>query len=70
MPALWRSEFRNVLALYLRQGDLAPADALEYMREAESLVEGREYHVPSAAVLRLSKESGCTAYECEFVYVA
>jgi len=69
-PLLWRSEFRNVLASYVRQGQLALADALEYSREAEALLHGREYQVPSAPVLVLSNESGCTAYDCEFVYVA
>ena len=69
-PALWRSEFRNVLALYLRQGHLTPADALQYMQEAEILLEDREYDVPSAAVLQLAQQSGCTAYDCEFVHVA
>lgn len=69
-PLLWRSEFRNVLALYVRQGHLALADALEYSREAEALLHGREYQVPSAPILVLSKESGCTAYDCEFVHLA
>lgn len=69
-PVLWRSEFRNVLALYLRQRHLTLADALEYMQEAEVLLEDREYEVPSATVLQLAQESGCTAYDCEFVHVA
>lgn len=69
-PLLWRSEFRNVLALYLRQGHLTLADALQYMQEAEGLLSGREYEVPSAPVLELSQRSGCTAYDCEFVHLA
>ena len=69
-PLLWRSEFRNVLALYLRQGYLSLANALQYMEESEALLQGREYEVPSAPVLELSQESGCTAYDCEFVHLA
>lgn len=69
-PLLWRSEFRNVLSLYVRQGHLTLADALEYSREAEVLLQGREYQVPSAPILVLSKESGCTAHDCEFVHLA
>jgi predicted nucleic acid-binding protein len=69
-PLLWRSEFRNVLALYLRQGHLTLADALQYMEEAEGLLRGGEYEVPSAPVLELSQKSGCTAYDCEFVHLA
>lgn len=45
-------------------------DALEYSRVAEVLLEGREYQVASAPVLVLSRESGCTAYDCEFVHIA
>lgn len=69
-PLLWRSEVRNVLAHYLRQRHLSLADALEYMKEAEDLLRGREYEIPSAPVLALSQQSGCTAYDCEFVHLA
>jgi predicted nucleic acid-binding protein len=69
-PRLWRSEFRNVLALFLRQGRLTLADALQYVQEAENLLNGREYDVPSAPVLELAQRSGCTAYDCEFVHLA
>jgi predicted nucleic acid-binding protein len=69
-PLLWRSEVRNVFALYLRQGHLTLADALQYLQEAEDLLRGREYEVPSAPVLELSQESGCSAYDCEFVHLA
>jgi predicted nucleic acid-binding protein len=69
-PLLWRSEFRNVLALYLRQKHLSLADALQFMLEAEGLLQGNEYQVESAPVLRLAEQSGCSAYDCEFVYLA
>lgn len=69
-PLLWRSEFRSVLALYLRQQHLRLADALEYMREAETLLHAREYQVESTGVLQLAERSGCSAYDCEFVHLA
>jgi predicted nucleic acid-binding protein len=69
-PLLWRSEFRNVLALYLRQKHLSLADALQYAEEAESLLRGNEYQVESGPVLRLAEQSGCSAYDCEFVHLA
>jgi predicted nucleic acid-binding protein len=69
-PLLWRSEFRNVLAAYLRRGTLTLSDALEMMREAETLFRGAEYSVDSGQVLKLVSESGCSAYDCEFVALA
>ena len=69
-PLLWRSEFRNVLAVYLRQRHLPLAKALELQDAAESLVAGREYAVESRDVLTLARESGRSAYDCEFVAVA
>jgi predicted nucleic acid-binding protein len=69
-PILWRSEFRNVLAAYLRRGRLTLKDALEVMQEAEALFLGAEYSVESAQVLKLVSESGCSAYDCEFVALA
>lgn len=45
-------------------------DALEAMARAEVLVHGREFVVDSGPVLRLAAESGCSAYDCEFVELA
>jgi predicted nucleic acid-binding protein len=69
-PILWRSEFRNVLAAYLRRGTLRLLDALEIMRDAEAVFRDAEYSVESGDVLKLVAESGCSAYDCEFVALA
>jgi len=69
-PIVWRSEFRSVLAAYLREGTLNLLDALEVMQEAETLLRGAEYSVVSGQVLKLVSESGCSAYDCEFVALA
>lgn len=69
-PMLWRSELRNVLAFYLRQGLLEFDKAYAIQSEAESLLAGREYDVGSLDVLKLAASSGCTAYDCEFVGLA
>lgn len=69
-PSLWRSEVRNILATYVRQLLLAPADALHILAEAEGLMAGQGYDVRSRAVLELSIASGCSAYDCEFVLLA
>lgn len=69
-PTLWRSELRNVLALYLRKKMLTFDQAYNIQTEAESLLAGREYEVDSLEILRLAESSGCSAYDCEFVALA
>ena len=69
-PMLWRSEFRNVLALYLRKGELSLRQATTLQDTAEELLLGREQLVASHDVLALAKASGRSAYDCEFVTVA
>ncbi len=69
-PLLWRSEFRNVLVLYLRKRLLGLTQAQQIMVRASDLMSGREYEVPSDDVLRLASGSKCSAYDCEFVALA
>lgn len=69
-PVLWRSEFRSVLTFYLRQGQITLSQALRFMQEAERLMRGGEYEVPSQQVLSLVASSTCSAYDCEFVALA
>ncbi len=69
-PLLWRSEMRNVLALYIRKGQLSLADAQQIMREATALMRDQEYEVTSNQVLELVNISTCSAYDCEFVALA
>lgn len=69
-PLLWRSEFRNVLALCLRKGLLTLADAVRIQDEAEALLAEQEYSTVSRDVLGLVAASSCSAYDCEFVALA
>lgn len=69
-PLLWRSEWRNVLAGYLRRGELDRAGTLLRIELASRLVAGREYMADDHSVMRLVEESGCSAYDCEYVAVA
>ena len=70
VPTLWRSEFRNVLALYLRKNLLTFEHALAIQDEAESLLQDNEFVVTSFDVLQLVQNSECSAYDCEFVSLA
>lgn len=69
-PLLWRSEFRNLLAGYLRRKTLSFEEAREIQVEAESLMAGSEYEVDSQDVLELVRDSDCSAYDCEFAALA
>jgi predicted nucleic acid-binding protein len=69
-PLLWRSELRNVLALYMRRRQLGLDGACRVMAEAAELMAGEEYDIDSAKVLELAEASGCSAYDCEFVALA
>lgn len=70
VPMLWRSEFRNLLAGYLRRKQLTFETMREIQREAEALLIGNEHEVDSLRVLELVRDSDCSAYDCEFVAVA
>ena len=69
-PMLWRSEFRNILAGYMRRGRLNFQQAASVQREAESLLAGSEFDVDSLSVLELVRDSDCSAYDCEFIALA
>lgn len=69
-PIIWRSELRNVLALYMRKNLIKLEHAQHIMNSALELLRGREYKVSSFEVLKLASESGCSAYDCEFIAVA
>jgi len=69
-PLLWRSEFRNLLAGYLRRGQLTFTQACALQEEAEALLDGAEHEPESRRVLELVQRSDCSAYDCEFVALA
>ena len=70
VPILWRSEFRNILAGYLRRGSLTFEQAYAMQREVEALLSDTEHEPDSKRVLELVRDSNCSAYDCEFVAVA
>lgn len=69
-PLLWRSEFRNILAGYLRRKMLTFDQAIAIQGEAEGLLEGSEFEADSRLVLELVRDSDCSVYDCEFVALA
>ncbi len=69
-PLLWRSEFRNVLAFHIKRKIISLNDSIQIFELAETLFNENEYEINSAQVLNLAHESGCSAYDCEFVSLA
>lgn len=69
-PLLWRSELRNVVANLMRLQRLELAQACRVLEQAEQVLALREIEPPDFEVLQLAEDSGCTAYDCEFVAVA
>jgi predicted nucleic acid-binding protein len=69
-PLLWLSEYRNTLAKYMQHRGMTMESALLSLRSAEEVIGGREYSVSSEKVLELVKNSGCSAYDCEYVALA
>ncbi len=69
-PILWRSEFRNVLAQYLRKNLLNIDEILLIIQQAEKLLTDHEYEISSAHIMQLVQSSQCSAYDCEFIALA
>ena len=70
VPKLWRSEFRNVLALYLRKEIINFEELIFALDSAERKLNLREYEVHSLKVMEFVRDSKCSAYDCEFVVLA
>jgi predicted nucleic acid-binding protein len=70
MPVLWRSEFRSALVGLLRAGAFGLDEATALVRDTEELMAASEYDVVGHHVLALAADSGCSAYDCEFVALA
>lgn len=69
VPPLWQSEFRNVLAGYMRRG-MELSQAQEVMTDALLTLENRQVAPSSEKVFELVSKSDCTAYDCEFIALA
>jgi len=76
-PSVWRSELRNVLLQYVRAVESGPlardldlADAFAVLQDAEVLLSDQTFQIDSEHVLRIAVESGCSAYDCEYVALA
>ena len=69
-PLLWRSEFRNLLSLYIRQEIFDLDHAINLLKNAEEIMQEREHTISSVSVVKLAASAKCSAYDCEFVALA
>jgi len=69
-PVLWRSELRNTLIKCFRGGLIGRDEAFRIMADAEITMLFNEYDLASGDVLELAAETGCSAYDAEFVVLA
>ncbi len=69
-PLLWRSEWRSILAGYLRRGDVDRSTAVQLSDAAGRILHGREYPVEHEAVLDIVLASDLSAYDAEYVATA
>ena len=69
-PSFWRIEFRNVLANFIKAKRLRLKGAVEVHGRAIAMMQGAEFDILGERVLELVDDSGCSAYDCEFVALA
>ncbi|MGB5633752.1 MAG: type II toxin-antitoxin system VapC family toxin [Waterburya sp.] len=69
-PYLWRSEFRNILALYQRKKILSLTQSQKIAGLAEELFLDKEFELDTNAILNLATNCTLSAYDCEYVLLA
>lgn len=69
-PMLWKSEFLNLLSLYMRKGVIDRNDGFNALGFAERIIGSREHPVDSREVLDTMATCSCSSYDCEFVVLA
>ena len=69
-PVVWRAEFRNVLASYLRKKWMTEAEANAAYVNAQKDLGPQEFTVPTERILQLVVASDCPAPACEYVALA
>jgi predicted nucleic acid-binding protein len=69
-PALWKSEMKSALTVYLRKGSLSLPDAIQALSRAAAFVGAPDQDPSPIRVFEMALASGCSAYDCEFAALA
>jgi predicted nucleic acid-binding protein len=69
-PPLIRHELLNVLARYVRRGDVTLDEAGRACRRAEDLIEVSTARPDATDILRAAGKTNCSTYDLEYVWLA
>lgn len=70
LPALWRHEYLNVLATFMREGGATIADGRVLWRRGIELFGSREQSPDMEAALLLATENRISAYDAQYIALA
>lgn len=70
VPALWRLEVANALAVIARRGLLTPEQVINAFSGAVRTFGSREHETSPEAALEIALTSGLSAYDAEYVALA
>lgn len=70
VPDLWRDEFLNILATYVRQGGTSLEQAKKLWLSATGLFEERETQVNPIEILELADRYSLSAYDAQYLAAA
>lgn len=70
LPALWRHEYLNVLATFVREGGATAAEGRALWRRSVELLSPGEQGVDMEAALVIAAENRISAYDAQYIALA
>jgi predicted nucleic acid-binding protein len=70
VPSLWRHEFLNVLATFVRHGGIEIDEAMDIWHKSTLLFSPGEREVNMPQALRLASQHNISAYDAQYVTLA
>ena len=70
VPSLWRHEFLNVLATFVRHGGIETDEAIKLWQRSTHLFASGEREVDMLHVLRVVSQHDISAYDAQYVTLA
>ena len=70
VPQVLPHELLSVVMKYVRAGQISVDEASRTFRRGLAMVEVSIIRIDPSAVLRLAERSGCSTYDCQYVWLA